>query len=97
MRKLISASDFPNLDIALVAITGRTKKHFHRIATEFYYVISGSIRIEVDGTTKDLLPGSLLMIRPNTAHQAVRKSKGVAQVLVISSPPWQANDEIFVE
>lgn len=97
MRKLINTNDFPVLDIALVTITGRTRKHFHRVSTEFYYVLSGSIRVELDGVTRNLTPGSLLLIRPNTAHQAFKTSRKNAQVLVICSPPWQVDDEIYVD
>lgn len=96
MRKLTIPKDFENMDIAHVIISNETKEHYHKKLTECYYVLKGSIVMEIDGKTEKLEKGSLIMIYPNTNHKARKISKENAEILVICCPPWSEEDEVLV-
>ena len=97
MRNLTTKDDFDGMDFVHVTITDRTKKHYHKKLTECYYVLKGTIDVEVDGKVESLDIGSLIMIYPNTKHQAWKTSKGDAEILVVCCPPWSEEDEILAE
>lgn len=96
MRDLTTSKDFEGADVVHVTIDESTKEHYHKKLTEFYYVIKGSIAVEIDGKTKNLNEGSIIMISPNTKHKAWKTSEKAAEILVVCCPPWTEEDEVLV-
>lgn len=96
MRKLTTFEDFKGMDFVYVTITDKTKKHYHKKLTECYFVLKGSVAIKIDGKIENLEEGSLIMIYPNTNHEAWKTSKEDAEILVACCPPWSEEDEILV-
>ena len=97
MRKLTDVEDFKDMDFVHVTIKDSTKRHYHKKLTEVYYVLKGSIDVEIDGKTEHLEKGHMIMIFPNTNHKAWKTSKEDAEILVACCPPWAEEDEILVE
>lgn len=95
MRELTTPKDFQEMDFVHVTITDATKEHYHKKLTEVYYVLNGSIAIEIDGKVENLEKGSLIMIYPNTKHKVWKANKENAEILVICCPPWSEEDEIL--
>jgi len=64
--------------------------HFHRRATELYYVLEGGGEISLDGTWHAIRQGSLVHIPPGVVHGA----RGRMRVLVVGIPDI-AEDDYF--
>ena len=63
-------------------------RHYHRSATQFFYVLHGSLSIEVDGTEYELGPGQGISIAAGQAHRVFNRSAAVAAgFLAVSNPP----------
>lgn len=62
-------------------------RHLHNHSRQFFYVLSGLLTLELDGTRHELREGEGLEIPPAAAHQAINESGGETQFLVISQPP----------
>jgi mannose-6-phosphate isomerase-like protein (cupin superfamily) len=62
-------------------------RHYHRSAAQFFYVLQGTLSIEVDGTEHELGPRQSLVIAPGQAHQVFNRSAVAAEFLVVSNPP----------
>lgn len=58
------------------------KPHFHKVATELYYVLEGCGAVTVDGVEHEVRKGSLVHIPPGVVHSAVGKMR----ILVIGIP-----------
>ena len=58
------------------------KPHFHKVATELYYVLEGGGAVILDGVEHEVRKGSLVHIPPGVVHSAV----GRMRVLVIGIP-----------
>jgi quercetin dioxygenase-like cupin family protein len=56
--------------------------HFHKVATELYYVLEGNGSVLLDGIKHEVRKGSLVHIPPGVVHSAV----GRMRVLVIGIP-----------
>ncbi|UCG95645.1 MAG: cupin domain-containing protein [archaeon] len=97
MRNLTKMEDFEGMDFVQVTISDSTKRHYHKKLTEAYFVLKGSIEVEIDGKVEKLDKGSLIIIFPNTKHKARKIGEGDAEILVVCCPPWSEEDEILAE
>ena len=77
-------------NVARAVITD-DERHYHERATEVYYVISGIGHMELNGTTVDLRPNTVIRIDPRTRHRAYA-TEGKLDVIVFSFPPYDPKD-----
>jgi mannose-6-phosphate isomerase-like protein (cupin superfamily) len=61
-------------------------RHYHEKARQFFYVLSGELRMEMDGDIHLIPAGHGLEIPPGACHQARNDSTNDVSFLVISSP-----------
>ena len=76
----------------LVRIQG-SKTHYHKRATEFYYILEGHGVMTVDGETFPLEPGVMVKIDPGAVHS----SEGDHLVMVVGVPDIAEDDIFFPE
>ena len=55
---------------------------------EAFFVVSGKGRVEVEGETADVGPGSLVLIPPNTLHRLFNPGPEVLRVLCCAAPAF---------
>jgi mannose-6-phosphate isomerase-like protein (cupin superfamily) len=65
--------------------------HFHNLSRQFFFLLSGSLSIEIDGSLHKLGPQQGFEIAPKLSHRVFNDSAGDACFLVISVPPSQAD------
>lgn len=91
--RLISREDkehSPAAWVHAVDIDG-SREHYHRRATELYYVLEGEGAVILDGKEERVRKGSLVQIPPGVVHGA----KGRMRVLVIGIPDIDDDDLFF--
>jgi mannose-6-phosphate isomerase-like protein (cupin superfamily) len=65
----------------------REVRHYHRHATQFFYVLAGELSME-SGPARTTIPaGQGVVVSPGQPHQAVNASAKAVRFLVVSSPP----------
>jgi quercetin dioxygenase-like cupin family protein len=69
------------------------KQHYHKVATELYYVLDGEGTVVLDGVEHPVTKGSMVHIPPGVVHGAV----GRMRVLVVGIPDISAGDLYFPE
>jgi methyltransferase (TIGR00027 family) len=62
-------------------------RHRHRQALQFFYVLGGSLEIEVDGDVRTVAAGSGLEVPAGLPHQVFNRGSETAEFLLISQPP----------
>ena len=62
-------------------------RHFHTHARQFFYVLAGTLTLELAGTTHTLTANEGLEVPPGSPHQAFNKSPEDTRFLVTSQPP----------
>ena len=65
----------------------REQRHWHARARQFFYVLSGTLTLEVEGVTHSLSPRMGIELPQGTAHQAINETGSDVEFLVISEPP----------
>ncbi|MCE5308660.1 MAG: cupin domain-containing protein [Acidobacteriales bacterium] len=78
--------------VHVVDIDG-AKLHYHKAATEIYYVLEGEGSILLDGEEHEIRRGSVVHIPPGVVHGA----RGRMRVLVAGIPDMSDGDLFFPE
>ncbi len=70
-------------------------RHLHHRAEQFFYVLSGTATLEVDGAVSELDPGEGLYVPAGAAHRLSNQHKGTLEFLVISTPPSHGDRQVL--
>ncbi len=89
-QRLFSKGDDTPAWFHVVRIKNSTT-HYHKRATEFYYVLEGTGMMTVDGESFPIGPGTMVKLDPNSIHS----STGDHLVLVAGVPDIDENDIFF--
>jgi mannose-6-phosphate isomerase-like protein (cupin superfamily) len=63
------------------------QRHLHQRATQFFYVLTGELTIELNGEEHRLAPSTGLTVPAQTPHQVFNRGREDTRFLVISQPP----------
>ena len=80
--RLLSRGDEDVAALAHAVDIDGAKPHYHKIATELYYVLEGEGSVMLDGEERVVCKGSMVHIPPGVVHWAV----GKIRVLVLGIP-----------
>ncbi len=69
-------------------------KHYHRAMHEYFYLVQGSVDIDVDGTIHSLEKDDLLVAEPGEIHVITRMSPDMKLLLLM--PPPIPGDKVVV-
>lgn len=83
-----------NLSISIATIVGRSVPHLHRKMEEIYYVIKGRGKITIEDECREIKEGDLIPIPKNKFHFTETTQNRSIEVLVATSPKFDANDVI---
>lgn len=72
-------------------------KHFHPVAEESYYILSGTAWITLDDKTYTLKPGQSIAIPPQSTHQIGNNGEEQLTFLAICAPGWTPDNSVFLE
>ncbi len=72
-------------------------KHYHPIAEESYYILSGSGRILVDSEERRCSVGDAVAIPPNAVHQIFNNGDTVLTFLAVCVPAWTPDCSVFIQ
>lgn len=69
-------------------------RHYHKLSEEFYYLLSGSGVMEVNGECREVKPGDAILIPAGAWHQ-IRAIEPLT-FLCCCAPPYAHDDTYFV-
>ena len=70
-----------------------TQRHFHRLSEEFYFILEGKGRMEVDGERREVGPGDAILIPPGAWHTI--EASADLRFLCCCAPPYSHEDTYF--
>ncbi len=97
IRSILDLSNAPvekqSLAEAVVLAGGATERHYHKMSEEFYFVLSGKAKMEVEGVTEVMVAGDAVLIPAGAWHQI----SGVEETrfLCCCAPPYAHEDTYF--
>ncbi len=69
------------------------RRHRHRRARQFFYVLAGELTMEVEGVEQRLQANQGIEIAPERAHQAFNRGEGEVRFVVVSQPAAHGDRE----
>jgi mannose-6-phosphate isomerase-like protein (cupin superfamily) len=74
-----------------------SQEHYHTEAEEAYFVLSGEGGIRVDGETRSIGPGDVVVIAPGERHTVWQEGEGDLVLLVTCVPAYSVDEVVFTE
>jgi mannose-6-phosphate isomerase-like protein (cupin superfamily) len=74
-----------------------SREHYHRVAEEVYYVLEGRGEVRVDGRTRAIGPGDVVVISPGQCHKVAQQGDGDLVLLVTCVPAYSPAEVVWVE
>ena len=97
IRSLLDRSNAPvaNQSLAEASLPdgAATERHYHRVSEEFYYILEGNGRMEIDGEEREVSPGDAILIPAGARHQI--QATGPLRFLCCCAPPYAHEDTYF--
>lgn len=97
IRSILDRTNAPvanqSLAEAQVPAGTATQRHYHRLAEEFYFILSGSGEMEVNGETRRVVPGDAILIPPGAWHTITARE--TLRFLCCCAPPYSHEDTCF--
>ena len=97
IRSVLDRTNAPvqnqSLAEACVPAGGRTARHYHKIAEEFYFILEGAGEIELDGERRLVGAGDGILILPETWHTITATEP--LRFLCCCAPPYAHEDTYF--
>ena len=82
----------------VVIPAGRSSRlHYHPIAEETYYILSGEGRMLVDDKELKLLPGDALLIHTLEKHQIFNDSDLDLEFIAVCAPAWTPDNSVYLD
>lgn len=72
-------------------------EHYHMEAEEVYFVLSGRGGIRVDGETRSIGPGDVVVIVPGQRHKVWQEGEVELVLLVTCVPAYTVDEVVFTE
>ena len=87
-HRIFTGADAPTASVHVTEITD-SARHYHKVSTEYYYVLAGTGQMELNDEVVALEPGLAILIEPGTRHRV----SGDIQALILVVPALQDADE----
>jgi mannose-6-phosphate isomerase-like protein (cupin superfamily) len=97
IRSILDRTNAPvekqSLAEAAVPAGGATQRHYHKLSEEFYFILEGRGRMEIDGEATDVSPGDAILI-PAAAWHTITATEPL-RFLCCCAPPYSHEDTYF--
>jgi len=97
IRSILDRTNAPvekqSLAEATVQAGASTQRHYHRLSEEFYFILEGTGRMDIDGETRAVGPGDAILIPAGTWHTITAAER--LRFLCCCAPPYAHEDTYF--
>ena len=97
IRSILDRTNAPvenqSLAEACVPVGGATQRHYHRLSEEFYFILEGTGRMEIDGEWREVGSGDAILIPAGAWHTIEATSE--LRFLCCCAPPYSHEDTYF--
>jgi mannose-6-phosphate isomerase-like protein (cupin superfamily) len=97
IRSILDRTNAPveqqSLAEATVPAGGATQRHYHQVSEEFYFILEGTGRMEIDGEEQTVGPGDAILIPAGAWHQI--SAGETLRFLCCCAPPYAHEDTYF--
>lgn len=97
IRSILDSANAPVANQSLAEATvpegSATERHYHKRSEEFYFILEGSGKMEIDGESSPVKVGDAILIPPGAWHQITATTS--LKLLCCCAPPYSHEDTYF--
>ena len=93
----LGAARFHSFGHAVIPVGCYSRPHYHPVAEETYYILSGKARMIVDAKEFILSPGDALLIHTLEKHQIFNAGDCDLEFLAICAPAWTPDNSVYLD
>jgi mannose-6-phosphate isomerase-like protein (cupin superfamily) len=97
IRSILDRTNAPvanqSLAEATVPVGRPTERHYHQLSEEFYFILEGTGRMEIDGEEKPVSAGDAILIPAGAWHQITATQ--TLRFLCCCAPAYSHDDTYF--
>ena len=93
----IGAAKYHSFSHVVIPSGCSSRPHYHPVAEETYYILSGEGRMLVDDRELKLLPGDALLIHTLEKHQIFNDSDTDLEFIAVCAPPWTPDNSVYLD
>lgn len=93
----IGGASFHSFSHVVIPAHCHSRPHYHPVAEETYYILSGQGRMIVDDKELVLVPGDALLIQPPEVHQIFNDTEGDLEFIAVCAPPWTPDNSVYLD
>ncbi len=97
IRSILDRTNAPvekqSLAEATLPASRATDRHYHKQSEEFYFILAGTARMEIDGEATEVGPGDAILIPAGAWHQITAATD--VRFLCCCAPPYDHGDTYF--
>ena len=86
-----------SLAICQIAPGKASRKHYHPICEESYYLLSGEAKMVIDDKEENLKAGMSVLISPKQVHQIHNTGTSELKFVAVCIPPWDPECSVFLD
>jgi mannose-6-phosphate isomerase-like protein (cupin superfamily) len=97
IRSILDRTNAPvkqqSLAEATVQAGASTQRHYHKVSEEFYFILEGKGRMEIDGEERRVRAGDAILIPAGAWHTIAAEER--LRFLCCCAPPYAHEDTYF--
>ncbi|MBQ2959865.1 MAG: cupin domain-containing protein [Oscillospiraceae bacterium] len=95
--KHIGGANYHSFSHVVIPAGCSSRLHYHPIAEETYYILSGEGRMLVDDKELKLLPGDALLIHTLEKHQIFNDTDADLEFIAVCAPAWTPDNSVYLD
>ncbi len=82
---------------ARLPVGAATTKHFHPLAEEIYYILTGTAEMQIESEVRTVGPGDAIAIPPKAVHQIRNTGDVELKFLCCCAPCYEHEDTVLCQ
>jgi mannose-6-phosphate isomerase-like protein (cupin superfamily) len=75
---------------------GRHQEAYSQRSDKYYYIVAGQVSFSLNGEEHDLIEGDLCVVDKGQRFSYVNRTPDAARLLLVHTPTFQLDSEVFV-
>lgn len=93
----IGAAKYHSFSHVVIPAGCSSRPHYHPVAEETYYILSGEGRMLVDDREILLRPGDALLIHTLEKHQIFNDTEKDLEFIAVCAPAWTPDNSVYLD
>lgn len=93
----IGAAKYHSFSHVVIPAGCHSRPHYHPVAEETYYILSGEGRMIVDDSVLKLIPGDALLIQTLEKHQIFNDGDSDLEFIAVCAPAWTPDNSVYLD